>query len=125
MNLFRNRPASSIPNHPIIPPRHPPHLPRRRCNKNLIRRQAGHNLDTLGLQGKTLDKLDANLADALLGFSERVNFRKYYGITPDGEKALAEARQKIRELIEEMLEEVEEDQRHGRADRRLEAAARR
>ena len=31
---------------------------------NLIRRQAGHNLDNLGLQGKTVDKLDQKLADA-------------------------------------------------------------
>lgn len=52
--------------------------------------------------------------------------RKYYGITPDGEKALSEARQKIRELVDEMLEEVDEDeQRHARSERKLEAAGRR
>ena len=52
--------------------------------------------------------------------------RKYYGITPDGEKALAEARQKIRELVDEMLEEVDEDeQRRPRPERKLEAAGRR
>src|SRR5205823_9976349 len=33
---------------------------------NLIRRQAGHNLDDLALQGKTIDKLDAKLAEELL-----------------------------------------------------------
>ena len=52
--------------------------------------------------------------------------RKYYGITADGERALAEARQKIRELIDEMLEEVEEDERRRpRSERKLEAAGQR
>src|SRR4029079_1395741 len=35
----------------------------------LIRRQAGHNLDDLALQGKTIDKLDAKLAEELLRFA--------------------------------------------------------
>lgn len=52
--------------------------------------------------------------------------RKYYGITPEGEKALAQARQKIRELVDEMLEQDDEDERgRARPERRLEAAARR
>src|SRR3954467_15710128 len=37
----------------------------------LIRRQAGHNLDNLGLQGKPADKLDAELATDLLAKAER------------------------------------------------------
>jgi hypothetical protein len=38
---------------------------------NLIRRQSGHNLDNLGLQGKTVDKLDTKLATDLLALAER------------------------------------------------------
>ena len=33
---------------------------------SLIRRQSGHNIDNLVLQGKTLDKLDKDLAESLL-----------------------------------------------------------
>jgi hypothetical protein len=39
---------------------------------NLIRRQAGHNLDNLGLQGKPSDKLEAKLGEELLALAERV-----------------------------------------------------
>ncbi len=39
---------------------------------NLIRRQAGHNLDNLGLQGKTPGTLDPKLAADLLAKAERV-----------------------------------------------------
>jgi hypothetical protein len=38
---------------------------------NLIRRQAGHNLDNLALQGKPADKLDKPLAEILLPLAER------------------------------------------------------
>src|SRR5688500_11675324 len=38
----------------------------------LIRRQAGHNLDNLGLQDKPVEKLDAQLAELLLALAERV-----------------------------------------------------
>lgn len=38
---------------------------------NLIRRQAGHNLDNLALQGKPVDKLGPELAEVLLALSER------------------------------------------------------
>jgi hypothetical protein len=38
---------------------------------NLIRRQAGHNLDNLGLQGKPADKLDPKLSELLLAMAER------------------------------------------------------
>ncbi len=51
--------------------------------------------------------------------------RKYYEITPDGEKALAEARQKIRELVDEMLEAEDGAATKAPGERRLEAAARR
>ena len=52
--------------------------------------------------------------------------RKYYSITPSGEKALAEARQKIRELVDEMLEAEESVvAKAPLTERRLEAAARR
>ena len=50
--------------------------------------------------------------------------RKYYRITPDGEKALAEARQKIRELVDEMLE-AEEAAPPRAVERKLEVAAHR
>ena len=46
-------------------------------------------------------------------------------ITPNGEKALAEARQKIRELVDEMLEAEEPVVAKAPVERRLEAAARR
>jgi DNA-binding PadR family transcriptional regulator len=51
--------------------------------------------------------------------------RKYYSITPNGEKALAEARQKIRELVDEMLEAEEPVEAKPPVERRLEAAVRR
>ena len=38
---------------------------------HLIRRQAGHNLDNLGLQGKPADKLDKELSEILLALAER------------------------------------------------------
>ena len=38
---------------------------------NLIRRQAGHNLDNLALQGKPAEKLDKQLSDILLPLAER------------------------------------------------------
>jgi hypothetical protein len=38
----------------------------------LIRRQAGHNLDNLGLQQKPVEKLDAKLAEELLNLAQRV-----------------------------------------------------
>jgi hypothetical protein len=37
----------------------------------LIRRQSSHNLDNLGLQGKTPDKLEKELAEILLALAER------------------------------------------------------
>ena len=51
--------------------------------------------------------------------------RKYYQITSEGEKALAEAREKIRELVTEMLEVDEPMDTPPLVAPRVEAAARR
>jgi PadR family transcriptional regulator PadR len=41
--------------------------------------------------------------------------RKYYGITPLGERALEEAKGKIRELVDEIMEPEERSRMSGRA----------
>src|SRR3954465_15819302 len=72
----------------------------------LIRRQAGHNLDNLGLQGKPVEKLEAQLAEALLGLSARVKGAlpaqpELPGLTPSQEQTERNTRD-IAQTVEQL-----------------------
>lgn len=91
----------------------------------LIRRQSGHNLDNLGLQGKTVDKLAKDLAESLLAMSERPKDKAAQAQLPQltqGQEQTERNARDIAQSVEQMPNGAEPAANLTRAASRMERA---